>query len=92
MPPEFSRIASPFDHKLTGQIVEEATERDLQPSDNAGQLRTLQAPYICRNCSKQYKPVLEIIALLITGVFGVLTPAFTAAKLVAEWCVLQRQC
>lgn len=73
----------------SGTIVEQATSLDLQPADAAdGQnLRTLQVSYLCQNCVKRYKPTLEIIALLITGVFGVLAPAFALAKLVAEWYV-----
>lgn len=69
----------------TGQIVEEATERDLQPGDASEPARTLQASYLCRTCTKEYKPVLEIIALLLGNTFAVLTPLFTAAKLIAEW-------
>jgi len=67
------------------QIVEEATERDLQPGDASEPTRTLQASYLCRTCTKEYKPVLEIIALLLGNTFAVLTPLFTAAKLIAEW-------
>ncbi|KAK9899679.1 hypothetical protein P389DRAFT_164727 [Cystobasidium minutum MCA 4210] len=69
-------------------IVEQATSLDLQPADAASSSanqRTLQVSYLCRACVKRYKPTLEIIALLITGVFGVLAPAFALAKLVAEW-------
>ena len=73
---------------MAGTLVEQATSLDLQPADASGQPRTLQASYICEQCRKRYKPTLEIIALLITGIFGVLTPAFAFAKLVAEWYVL----
>lgn len=70
-------------------LVEESTERDLQPSqsDTNGQQRTLQLQYLCKTCQKVWKPTLEIIALLITGVFGVLSPAFGLAKMFAEWRV-----
>lgn len=71
-----------------GTIVEQATSLDLQPAEAASSvdnLRTLQVSYLCRSCVKRYKPTLEIIALLITGVFGVLAPAFALAKMVAEW-------
>jgi len=71
----------------SGTIVEQATSLDLQPADaaDAANARTLQVSYLCRSCAKRYKPTLEIIALLITGVFGVLAPAFALAKMVAEW-------
>lgn len=71
-----------------GTIVEQATSLDLQPAESASDAsnaRTLQLTYLCRVCVKKYKPVLEIIAILITGVFGVLAPLFAIAKMVAEW-------
>jgi hypothetical protein len=69
-------------------LVEQATEEDLQSSSddaaNKSSGRTLQVEYLCRRCTDEYKPTLEIVALLLTGVFGVLSSLFTVAKLIAE--------
>ncbi|KAI5479129.1 hypothetical protein MNV49_004129 [Pseudohyphozyma bogoriensis] len=71
--------------KNLSSFIEQITTQDLQPAvRNATNLRTLSADYLCTTCTKQYKSVLEIVAILIGATFGVLSPAFALLKLLTE--------
>lgn len=67
--------------RVTGVLAEQATSEDIQPS---GRPRTLQASYTCKKCEKRYKPTLEIFAVVGAAIFAILTPAFAAARIIAE--------
>ena len=68
-------------------MVEESTTTDLQPGSPSSdqQERTLETAYVCNRCQRRRRPVLELIALIIPAIFGILTPAFSVAKMLAEW-------
>ncbi|GAA6028867.1 hypothetical protein JCM8097_007440 [Rhodosporidiobolus ruineniae] len=64
-----------------GDSIETFTSRDLQPDVDSltASKRTLLVNYLCTTCTKQYKPILEIIAIVISS---------TAALLGAFWTFL----